>query len=86
MSFQPDKVDEFLAIFNRSMMKISDFEGCTHLSLHRDHTASNVYFTVSHWETVDYLELYRHSTLFNQTWGQVKPLFNDKPIAYSLDN
>ncbi len=85
MSFHPEKVDAFLDIFNTTMTKIRGSEGCSNLSLHRDHKAANVYFTISHWETAAHLERYRKSQLFNTTWGQVKLLFNDQPVAYSLE-
>lgn len=84
MSFQPEKVKEFLLIFNQSMVKIRDFEGCHQLGLHPDVNHKNIYYTISYWETTAHLEAYRKSELFNSTWEKVKPLFNDKPQAYSL--
>lgn len=84
MSFKPDKVGDFMDMFKRSKKKISAFSGCHHLALHRDQHEVNVYFTVSHWESSKHLELYRKSDLFKSTWGQVKPLFNAEPLAYSL--
>lgn len=84
MSFQPEKVNEFRQIFNDSKSKISGFEGCQHLALHQDLKSSNVFFTISYWESDSHLELYRNSDLFKATWGKVKPLFNDQPTAYSL--
>ncbi|XOV93912.1 MAG: putative quinol monooxygenase [Bacteroidota bacterium] len=84
MSFQPEKVSEFLTIFSQSMSQIRGFEGCHHLNLHQDMSQNNVFYTVSHWETESHLEAYRESELFNQTWKKVKPLFNDRAKAYSL--
>ena len=85
MSFQPNKVNAFIDIFNRSMVKIRKSEGCAHLSLHQDLKASNVYYTISHWESPDHLEQNRKSDLFKNTWGMVKPLFDEQPVAYSLN-
>ena len=85
MSFHPEKLNAFLDIYNRSMLKIRKFDGCTHLSLHRDLSATNTYFTISHWESPGHLEQYRKSDLFKNTWRMVKPLFNDKPEAFSLE-
>ncbi len=84
MSFHPKNVNEFLEIFNGSKTKILDFDGCKHLSLHQDLKLEHVYFTISHWDAESYLETYRNSDLFKTTWGKVKPLFNDQPVAYSL--
>lgn len=84
MSFKPDKVADFLNIFKASKSSIRAFEGCNHLSIYRDLHHSNIYFTVSHWETADNLETYRQSELFKSTWAKVKPFFEDAPRAYSL--
>ncbi len=83
MSFQPDKVDDFLSVFNASKIFIASFEGCRSLKLLQDANKSNVYFTYSIWESADNLEAYRKSKLFENTWAQTKILFNDKPQAWS---
>ena len=85
MSFQPERVQDFEAIFEASKTKIRNFEGCLYLSLHRDHHHSNVYYTLSHWESQMSLDLYRNSPLFKSTWSRTKELFDEQPLAFSLD-
>jgi hypothetical protein len=84
LSFQENKVKEFLAIFEKSGDNIRGFEGNLYLELMCDVEFPNVYYTHSHWTSVDALESYRNSALFKQTWAETKKLFNDKPLAYSL--
>jgi len=86
MSFQPEKLHEFMVVFNASKEKIRAFEGCQHLSLLENKEAKNVLFTYSYWENEECLEKYRHSELFKSTWAKTKVLFNEKPEAWSLNN
>jgi quinol monooxygenase YgiN len=83
MSFHPDKVDEFLKVFDASKQFIASFEGCNGLKLLNDVKHTNVFFTYSIWEKPENLENYRQSDLFEQTWAQTKVLFNDRPYAWS---
>lgn len=83
MTFQPDKVADFLAIFRSSQPLIRNFSGCQHLELLQDLQHPAVYSTLSHWESADALENYRQSELFRKTWAQTKVLFGDKPEAFS---
>lgn len=83
MSFQPDKTEDFLKIFNTYKDRIREFPGCIHLELHRDAEQHNIYATYSFWEKADDLEAYRNSDLFTKVWSQTKALFNDKPKAFS---
>ena len=83
MSFQPEKVEEFLKIFDTSKKLIANFDGCSSLKLLQDVNQKNVFFTYSIWENEQCIENYRNSELFNLTWAQTKILFNDKPLAWS---
>ncbi|WP_053971976.1 putative quinol monooxygenase [Mangrovimonas sp. ST2L15] len=85
MSFDPSKTDEFLINFENVKDKIRAFEGCEFLELYRDKNQPNIFFTYSYWATDDCLETYRNSELFKNVWAQTKPLFNDKPQAWSVD-
>lgn len=86
MSFAPERVDEFLAVFGESKFLIAGFEGCLHLELHREAGAPHVFFTVSRWRSEKDLENYRGSELFRRTWARTKILFNAKPEAWTLEN
>ncbi|WP_026755347.1 putative quinol monooxygenase [Sediminibacter sp. Hel_I_10] len=85
MSFDPSKIQEFLANFETKKEAIRHFEGCKHLELYRDKHDTNVFFTYSYWEEEADLERYRHSELFKGVWARTKPLFNARPEAWSVD-
>lgn len=86
MSFDPEKTNNFLEIFNSSKDKIRAFPGCLYLSLHQNHHFPNIFYTLSKWESQDHLDFYRQSELFTTTWNATKVLFIDKPEAHSLVN
>ncbi len=85
MGFQPEKIDEFLANFEKVKLKIRAFEGCRFLELYRDKNKTNNFFTYSYWENEEALEDYRNSELFKRVWADTKVLFNEKPEAWSVD-
>lgn len=85
MTFQEDKVEEFLSIFQASKLKIRAFDGCEHLELLRDINFPNVFSTYSYWESENHLNTYRDSELFKSVWASTKVLFADKPIAFSSE-
>lgn len=83
MSFHPDKIDDFLSLFESVKNKIRNSEGCQHLELLQDQTNPSIIFTYSFWLEERYLEAYRYSDLFESTWAKTKKLFNGKPEAWS---
>ena len=85
MSFQEEKIDEFISNFEANKEKIRNFSGCLHLELWNDIKDKNVFFTYSHWESEDALNSYRHSEMFKGVWAKTKILFNEKPEAWSVD-
>ncbi|MBL4715495.1 MAG: antibiotic biosynthesis monooxygenase [Bacteroidetes bacterium] len=85
MTFQPDKVDEFLTVFDQSKKMIRDFPGCNYMELLRDKADQHVLFTVSVWDSVDSLDQYRNSEFFEATWTKTRALFLEKAEAWSLD-
>jgi len=85
MSFQPEKIEEFLNNFNSKKEFIRNSPGCRLLELYKDKTNPNIFFTYSYWDTEQDLENYRNSDLFKGVWAQTKVLFNDRPFAWSVD-
>jgi len=85
MTFQPEKIAHFVAIFEASQTKIRAMPGCQHLELLRDVDAPHIFVTHSHWDNADVLNAYRHSDFFRDTWAKTKVLFADKPLAFSLE-
>jgi heme oxygenase (mycobilin-producing) len=85
MHFTEVGVEEFLDIFNKNKEAIRNFEGCTHLQLLRDHDDPNTFTTLSHWHDESSLNRYRKSELFGKVWRQVKTLFLERSLAFSLE-
>lgn len=84
MEFEPEKVGDFLILFEEVKEKIGTQPGCTHLELCKDASSDHVYYTFSTWVKDEDLQRYRHSKLFEETWARTKVLFAGKPIAFSL--
>ena len=85
MHFTDAGVEEFLQIFRENQDAIRNFPGCTHLELLKDADDATSYTTLSYWDHPASLEAYRKSELFNKVWGQVKTLFSQRSIAFSLE-
>jgi quinol monooxygenase YgiN len=86
MSFEVSKIELFLENFNANKEKIRDFEGCNFLQLLRDKNNPSIFFTYSYWESEAHLEAYRNSELFKLVWAKTNILFNNKPVAWSVDS
>ena len=84
MTFRPDRLDAFHALFEESAPKIRSAPGCRFLSLLEDARYPNILATYSLWEAPDDLERYRRSELFRTTWARTKPLFAAPPTAQSF--
>jgi quinol monooxygenase YgiN len=85
MHFKPEEIEAFLQIFNANKEAIRAFPGCTYMELMRDVQSPSVLVTLSHWNSVDDLEQYRHSPLFNSVWIRVKKLFSGRPEAFTVE-
>ncbi len=51
MSFDENKIEEFLENFHQNKDKIRNFKGCTFLELYREKNQKNIFFTYSYWNT-----------------------------------
>lgn len=85
LTFQSDKTDDFITIFEESKNLIRKMPGCQHLELLRDAAKPEVFFTLSFWGNEDALNAYRDSELFKTTWAKTKVLFADKPQAWTTN-
>ena len=83
MTFAPNQLDAFLALFAEARPKIQAMSGCHHLELWRDARFPNVLTTFSQWTDADALDAYRTSDLFKTTWARTTPLFAAAPVAHS---
>lgn len=84
MHFTASGVETFLSIFRDNGEAIRTFPGCCYLELLKDVDNDFTYTTLSHWKDEESLEEYRKSALFVSVWGRVKPLFRERPQAFSL--
>lgn len=85
LTFREEEVNNFLTLFDESQSSIRSFPGQIKLSLYKDRTHNNVYFTISLWESEEALNEYRNSALFASVWSRTKSLFASKAEAWSLD-
>ena len=83
MTFQKDRVVDFLENFEQNKAKIRSFTGCHHLELWQDENEENIFMTHSHWDSEESLNQYRDSELFKTVWAYTKQLFAEKPQAFS---
>ena len=84
LTFQEDKVADFLRVFEENRIKIRQCPGCNYLEVWNVQNQSNVFFTYSFWDSEAALNAYRYSELFKNTWSQTKILFSDKPEAWTV--
>jgi len=85
MTFEPEKVEEFLKIFQASKQLIRNMQGCNHLELLNDVQSKNIFFTYSYWDSENDLDTYRKSDVFKEVWSKTKVLFEAKPEAWSVE-
>ena len=85
MTFDPEKVNEFLEIFNSSKHLIRAMQGCNRLELLNDINSPNIFFTYSYWNSENDLNNYRTSELFANVWSKTKVLFSVKAEAWSVE-
>ncbi|RMF56338.1 MAG: antibiotic biosynthesis monooxygenase [Bacteroidetes bacterium] len=83
MTFRPDRLADFLRLFDETAPHIRAAPGCLHLELWQDLRYSNILTTHSHWASEEDLEAYRDSALFRATWARTRPLFAAPPQAFS---
>jgi quinol monooxygenase YgiN len=84
MVFKEENVETFRAVFAERKDRIRAFEGCQHLELWQDEKNKNIFFTYSIWDKEEYLDHYRFSEFFKETWGLTKALFEEKAEAWTL--
>jgi quinol monooxygenase YgiN len=84
LTLQPDKIENFLQIFAEVKDTIADFDGCHHVELLQDIHSPHIFFTYSIWEDEHFLNHYRFSEFFKQTWERSKMLFSKKAEAWSV--
>ena len=84
MEFSAVFVEDFKVLFADVNRHIANFEGCQSVKLLQHEANATTFFTISKWDDSNALENYRASSLFRDTWAQVKPHFTAKAEAWSL--
>lgn len=84
MTFVPDRIEDFLAIYAGSYAQICEQPGCLHLELMENVKRHNVMMTYSIWKSEEALNAYRATDFFKKTWAQTKALFADEPVVGSF--
>lgn len=85
LSIVPGQISQFKSEFDLVSHQIRNFPGCSHLELLEDINVPGLVFTYSYWDDEKFLQNYQSSELFKSTWSKVKPLFNAKAEAWSLN-
>lgn len=85
MTFREEGTAAFVNLFEERKNTIRSFKGCEHVELWRYEKNPNVFFTYSIWENEEYLDHYRFSDFFKDTWSITRALFADKAEAWTLN-
>jgi len=85
LEFQEDRTAEFLSFFDTINHIVNEFPGCFGMKLYQDIDRPNVIMTYSHWQSQEDLNNYRNSEAFGQIWPKIKPWFEKKPEAWSVE-
>lgn len=85
LTFQEDKIAEFLAFFDTINHIVNEFPGCNGMQLLQDKQHPFIVFTYSDWKDEAALENYRVSPDFQRIWSTIKPWFSEKAQAWSVD-
>ena len=85
MTFREEEIPAFQQLFEERKQRIRDVEGCTHLQLWQDKSNPSIFFTYSHWISEVYLNQYRSSTFFLETWTLTKQKFATKAEAWTFE-
>lgn len=85
LHFQEDKIDTFLDFFETIKWQVANQPNCYGMKLLRDVNRPQVVFTYSKWESEEALNAYRNSELFGIVWPTIKPWFQEKAEAWSVE-
>lgn len=85
MTFRPESVPTFEALFATHKQDIRNQPGCLSLRLLQDIHSPHIFFTYSTWQTETELNAYRNSATFAVVWPATKALFAARPEAWSVD-
>lgn len=85
LTFQDEKVANFLSFFETIKLKVNSFPGCLGMQLVQDTNDNCIIFTYSQWQSEENLNQYRDSETFGEVWPNIKPWFKSKPEAWTTE-
>lgn len=85
MTFRPEAVPAFLALFAAAKARIETQPGCRSVRLWRDSADPAILATYSLWESETALNQYRRSELFGAVWPRTKALFAAPAQTFSFE-
>lgn len=83
LTFQEDRIPDFLNHFETVKTQINEFPGCLGMKLLIDHNEPTRVMTYSEWENQESLNAYRDSKTFGEIWPTIKQWFAAPPQAWS---
>lgn len=85
MTFREEGSAAFIKLFDERKSTIRNFDGCEHVELWRDEKSPHIFFTYSIWQSEEYLNHYRFSGFFKETWSITRALFAEKAEAWTVN-
>ena len=85
LHFKEEHLTQFFAHFEQVKWEVAQFPGCSGMQLLQDQTDPCLIFTYSIWNSEEDLNNYRNSSLFSSIWPIIKPWFDQKAEAWSLN-
>lgn len=85
LTISPVHLDTFFVHFDKHKLSIAAFPGCKGMKLLKGISDSSLIITYSHWENEAALNTYRQSEIFTELWSKIKPMFCEKPEAWSQE-
>jgi len=82
LHIRPEEVNSFRDLFIQSKSTILSFD-CHHVECLQSVDDPSIFFTYSHWKSVEALNEYRHSEEFAEIWKSTKVLFGERAMAWS---
>jgi (4S)-4-hydroxy-5-phosphonooxypentane-2,3-dione isomerase len=83
LKFHPERVSDFLALFQAASERIRELPGCLSLVLFQDQQDPTAFATWSGWREASDLQDYKRSPIFAEFWPQVKALLREPALAIS---
>ena len=81
---QKEKIQDFLDLFDQVVAKVNNQPGCIEMFMTQDVKNPEIFITHSKWESEADLNNYRDSKLFASVWPTIKPWFEKKAEAWSM--